>query len=163
MSKSSAGRIWEKKFENMRGRESIGFELSAAELENLVFPQAVEEKFEQLGLSGWDERRPMEAKLVGKVILFIILFPPIMVGTELRCRPDAYPSSPHPPLYPPQVAQTCVDWLIHKTGNIHADSVRMRTSSPPLPSPYPALFTPRSPYQLIRPLPPPSFPTVDHR
>ena len=40
---SSAGRSWEKKFENMRGRESIGFELSTAELENLVFPQAVEE------------------------------------------------------------------------------------------------------------------------
>ena len=76
MSKSSAGRSWEKKFENMRGRESIGFELSVAELENLVFPQAVEEKFKQLGLSGWDERHPMEAKLVGKVILFIILFPP---------------------------------------------------------------------------------------
>ena len=30
MSKSSAGRSWEKKFENMRGRESIGFELSVS-------------------------------------------------------------------------------------------------------------------------------------
>ena len=40
---SSAGGSWEKKFENMRGRPSIGFELSADELENLVFPQAVEE------------------------------------------------------------------------------------------------------------------------
>ena len=69
----------------------------------------------------------------------------IVVGTGLRCRPDAYPSSPHPyapPLYPPQVAQTCVDWLIHKTGNIHADFVRMRTSSPPLPSPYPRTIFP---------------------
>ena len=32
MSKSSAGRSWEKKFENMRGRESIGFELSTGSL-----------------------------------------------------------------------------------------------------------------------------------
>ena len=55
----------------MPGRESIGFEISAAELENLVFPQAVEEKFKQLGVSVWDERHSMEAKLVGKVILFI--------------------------------------------------------------------------------------------
>jgi hypothetical protein len=38
---SSAGRSWEKKFENMRGRQSIGFELTRDELENLVFPQAV--------------------------------------------------------------------------------------------------------------------------
>ena len=76
MSKSSAGRSWEKKFENMRGRESIGFELSTAELENLVFPQAVEEKFKLLGVSGWDERHPMEAKLAGKVRFYLILFPP---------------------------------------------------------------------------------------
>ena len=58
----------------------------------------------------------------------------------------SYPSSPHPyapPRYPPQVAQTCVDWLIHKTGNIHADFVRTRTSSPPLPaSPYPRTIFP---------------------
>ena len=76
ISKSSAGRSWEKKFENMRGRESIDFELSAAELENLVFPQAVEEKFKQLGVSVWDERHSMEAKLVGKVILFNFIPPP---------------------------------------------------------------------------------------
>ena len=34
-------RSWEKKFENMRGRKSIGFELGANVVENLVFPQAV--------------------------------------------------------------------------------------------------------------------------
>ena len=73
---SSAGRSWEKKFENMRGRESIGFELSTAELENLVFPQAVEEKFKQLGVIAWDEGDSMEAKLVGKVILFNFIPPP---------------------------------------------------------------------------------------
>jgi len=42
---SARPRSWEKKFENMRGRQSIGFELTRDELENLVFPQAVEEKF----------------------------------------------------------------------------------------------------------------------
>ena len=76
----SSGGSWEKKFENMRGRPSIGFELSADEFDNPVFPQAVENKFKQLGVSVWDERNSMEleAKLVGgKVILFIlILFPP---------------------------------------------------------------------------------------
>ena len=66
---SISGGSFEKKFENMRGRKSIGFELGANVVENLVFPQAVEEKFKQLGLSGWDERHPMEAKLVGKVII----------------------------------------------------------------------------------------------
>ena len=73
---SSAGRSWEKKFENMRGRDSIGFELSTAELENLLFPQAVEDKFVQLGVGAWDERHPMEAKLAGKVRFYLILFPP---------------------------------------------------------------------------------------
>jgi len=73
---SSAGRSWEKKFENMRGRDSIGFELSTDELENLLFPQAVEDKFVQLGVSAWDERHPMEAKLAGKVRFYLILFPP---------------------------------------------------------------------------------------
>ena len=62
---NSSGGSWEKKFENMRGRPSIGFELSADELENLVFPQAVEDKFKQLGVSAWDEGESMEAKLVG--------------------------------------------------------------------------------------------------
>ena len=73
---SSAGRSWEKKFENMRGRESIGLELTCDELENLVFPQAVENKFKQLGVHVWDEKNPMEAKLVGKVRFYLILFPP---------------------------------------------------------------------------------------
>jgi len=73
---SSAGRSWEKKFEKMRGRPSIGFELTRDELENLVFPQAVEEKFKQLGVSVWDVRHSMEAKLVGKVILFNFIPPP---------------------------------------------------------------------------------------
>ena len=45
MSKSSAGRSWEKKFENMRGRKSIGYELGVDVVENPVFPQAVEAKF----------------------------------------------------------------------------------------------------------------------
>ena len=67
---NSSGGSWEKKFENMRGRQSIGVELSADELENLVFPQAVEDKFKQLGVSPWVEGDFMEAKLVGKVILF---------------------------------------------------------------------------------------------
>ena len=69
----SSGGSWEKKFENMRGRQSIGFELGADVVESLVFPQAVEEKFVQLGVSDWAEAREgqsMEAKLVGKVILF---------------------------------------------------------------------------------------------
>jgi len=35
-----------------------------------------------------------------------------------------------------------VDWLIWMFRNIHADIVRMRTSSPPLPSPYPRALYP---------------------
>ena len=42
----------------------------------------MEEKFKQLGLSGWDERHSMEAKLVGKVILFNFIPPPII---EIIC------------------------------------------------------------------------------
>ena len=71
----SSGESWEK-FENMRGRKSIGFELGANVVESLVFPQAVEEKFVQLGVSDWDESHPMEAKLAGKVRFYLILFPP---------------------------------------------------------------------------------------
>ena len=67
---NSSGGSWEKKFDNMRGRQSIGFELGADVVESLVFPQAVEEKFVQLGVSDWAEGQSMEAKLVGKVILF---------------------------------------------------------------------------------------------
>ena len=66
-----SGGSWEKKFENMlRGRKSIGFELGADVVENLVFPQAVKDKFVQLRVSEWDEDQPMPANLVGKVILF---------------------------------------------------------------------------------------------
>ena len=68
---NSSGGSWEKKFENMlRGRKSIGFELGADVVENLVFPQAVKAKFVQLRVSEWDEDPPMPANLVGKVILF---------------------------------------------------------------------------------------------
>jgi hypothetical protein len=45
-------------------------------LENLLFPQAVEDKFVQLGVSDWDESHPMEAKLAGQVRFYLILFPP---------------------------------------------------------------------------------------
>ena len=84
---NSSGGSWEKKFENMRGRKSIGFELGADVVENLVFPQAVEEKFVQLGVSDWAEaregQRPMEANLVGKVILFYS--PPPSLISYIMC------------------------------------------------------------------------------
>ena len=54
----------------MRGRKSIGYELGVDVVENLVFPQAVKDKFVQLRVSEWDEDQPMPANLVGKVILF---------------------------------------------------------------------------------------------
>ena len=83
----SSGGSWEKKFENMRGRKSIGFELGANVVESLVFPQAVEEKFVQLGVSDWAEaregQRPMEANLVGKVILFYS--PPPSLISYIMC------------------------------------------------------------------------------
>jgi len=83
----SSGGSWEKKFENMRGRKSIGFELGANVVENVVFPQAVEEKFVQLGVSDWAEaregQRPMEANLVGKVILFYS--PPPSLISYIMC------------------------------------------------------------------------------
>ena len=56
----SSGRSWEKKFVNMCGRQSIGFELGADVVENLVFPQVVEDKFVQLGVSAWNEGQSME-------------------------------------------------------------------------------------------------------
>ena len=40
-----SGGSFEKKFENMRGRKSIGYELGVDVVENLVFLQAVEAKF----------------------------------------------------------------------------------------------------------------------
>ena len=78
----SSGGSWEKKFENMRGRKSIGYELGADVVGKLEFPQAVEAKFVQLGVSAWDEGRPMEARLVGKVILFP---PPSSLISYLMC------------------------------------------------------------------------------
>ena len=83
---NSSGGSWEKKFKNMRGRRSIGFELGADVLENLVFPQAVEDKFKQLGVSAWDERNSMEAKLVGKVILFNFIPPPSLISHIMSMR-----------------------------------------------------------------------------
>ena len=61
----------------MRGRKSIGFELGADVVENLVFPQAVEDKFVQLCVSDWDKDQPMPANLVGKVISFNFIPPPL--------------------------------------------------------------------------------------
>ena len=40
-----SGGNFEKKFEHMRGRKSIGYELGVDVVENPVFPQAVEAKF----------------------------------------------------------------------------------------------------------------------
>ena len=81
----NSGGSWEKKFENMRGRKSIGFELGANVVESLVFPQAVEEKFVQLGVSDWAEGQSMEAKLVGKVILFNFIPPPPSLISYIMC------------------------------------------------------------------------------
>ena len=47
----NSGGSWEKKFENMRGRKSIGYELGADVVGKLEFPQAVEARFVQLGVS----------------------------------------------------------------------------------------------------------------
>ena len=46
-----SGGNFEKKFENMRGRKSIGYELGADVVGKLEFPQAVEARFVQLGVS----------------------------------------------------------------------------------------------------------------
>ena len=74
---NSSGGSWDKKFENMRGRKSIGgFELGADVVENLVFPQAVEDKLVQLRVSDWDKDQPMEAKLRGRKGDFIQFYPP---------------------------------------------------------------------------------------
>jgi len=65
----------------------------------------------------------------------------------------SYPSSPHPyapPRYPPQVAQTCVDWLIHTTGNIHADAVRRACAAAAIPRLKTRPSHPRTPRSLPR-------------
>ena len=67
-----SGGSFEKKFENMRGRKSIGYELGVDVVENLVFPQAVEDKFAQIfGVNaGWPQERPMPARKVSQVRFF---------------------------------------------------------------------------------------------
>ena len=66
-----SGGSFEKKFENMRGRKSIGYELGVDVVENLVFPQAVEDKFAQIfGVSGWPPELPMPARKVSQVRFF---------------------------------------------------------------------------------------------
>ena len=61
---------FEKKFENMRGRKSIGYELGMDVVENLVFPQAVQDKFAQIDVSGWPPEWPMPARKVSQVRFF---------------------------------------------------------------------------------------------
>ena len=66
-----SGGSFEKKFENMRGRKSIGYELGVDVVENLVFPQAVEDKFAQIfGVRGWPPELPMPARKVSQVRFF---------------------------------------------------------------------------------------------
>ena len=65
-----SGGNFEKKFENMRGRKSIGYELGMDVVENLVFPQAVEDKFAQIDVSGWPPEWPMTARKVSQVRFF---------------------------------------------------------------------------------------------
>ena len=69
---SISGGSFEKKFENMRVRKSIGYELGVDVVQNLVFPQAVEDKFAQIfGVSaGWPQERPMPARKVSQVRFF---------------------------------------------------------------------------------------------
>ena len=92
------------------------------------------------------------------------------VGALLSQVRPSLPRPVPPPLPPLGGADSAVDWLVWLMGNVHADAVRRacaaaaipRVTPPPLPSPYPALSTPRWPYrQMIGPLPPLSFPTVD--
>ena len=70
----SGGRgSFEKKFENMRGLRSIGYELGVDVVENLVvvFPQAVEAKFAQIfGERGWPPELPMPAQKTSQVGFF---------------------------------------------------------------------------------------------
>ena len=72
LSSISGGRgSFEKKFENMRGRKSIGYELCVDVIENLVFPQAVEAKFAQIfGERGWPPELPMPAQKTSRVGFF---------------------------------------------------------------------------------------------
>ena len=55
-----------------------------------MFPQAVEDKFKQLGVSAWDEGESIEAKLVGKVILFNFIPPHPIIDIINNVWYDAY-------------------------------------------------------------------------
>ena len=55
----------------MRVRKSIGYELGVDVVQNLVFPQAVEDKFAQIfGVRGWPPELPMPARKVSQVRFF---------------------------------------------------------------------------------------------
>ena len=78
----SGGRgSFEKKFENMRGRKSIGYELCVDVIENLVFPQAVEAKFAQIfGERGWPPELPMPAQKTSQVRDFFRPRPSLIIS-----------------------------------------------------------------------------------
>ena len=80
----SSGGSWEKKFENMRGRKSIGYELGVDVVENLVFPQAVEAKLTQsFGERGWPPELPMPAQKTSQVGF---IFPPAPILDNFECQ-----------------------------------------------------------------------------
>ena len=75
---------FEKKFENMRGRKSIGYELGVDVVENLVFPQAVEAKLTQsFGERGWPPELPMPAQKTSQVGF---IFPPAPILDNFECQ-----------------------------------------------------------------------------
>ena len=81
----SGGRgCFEKKFENMRGRKSIGYELGVDVVENLVFPQAVEAKLTQsFGERGWPPELPTPAQKTSQVGF---IFPPAPILDNFECQ-----------------------------------------------------------------------------
>ena len=75
-----SGGSFEKKFENIRGRKSIGYELGVDVVENLVFPQAVEAKLTQsFGERGWPPELPMPAQKPLKWDLFFRPRPSLII------------------------------------------------------------------------------------
>ena len=69
-----SGGSFEKKFHAMRGRKSIGYELGAHAVENLVFPPEVEAKFDKIGVvADWPRHMAMPAGLVKQVMFFPIV------------------------------------------------------------------------------------------
>ena len=81
---NSSGGSWDKKFENMRGRKSIGYELGVDVVENLVFPQAVEAKLTQsFGERGWPPELPMPAQKTSQVGF---IFPPAPILDNFECQ-----------------------------------------------------------------------------